>query len=40
MRMLIWMNIETLRDRIRNECVHMKLEIALDKDKIRENRLR
>lgn len=33
--MLKWMSSNTLRDKIRNECTHEKVEVTLIKDKIR-----
>ena len=40
MKMLKWMNDNTLRDRIRNEYICRKLQVTPIENKMRENRLR
>lgn len=36
MRMLRWMNVNILKDRIRNKCIYKKLEVTLIQDTMRE----
>ncbi|KAJ6852991.1 uncharacterized protein M6B38_252230 [Iris pallida] len=38
-KMLRWMGENILNDRIRNECIHEKLELVPIEDKIRKTRL-
>ena len=39
MRMLRWMCCKTRKDKIRNEDIHLQVEIALIEDKLKENHL-
>ena len=39
MKMLRWMSDNTLRNMIRNKCIHGKLEVTSIDDKMRENQL-